>query len=61
MWHGDILKKPVGIKGFGYDPIFWVPTHNVSAAELDLTTKNIISHRGQALTELTNFLLHANY
>ncbi|MBT6206387.1 MAG: RdgB/HAM1 family non-canonical purine NTP pyrophosphatase [Francisellaceae bacterium] len=59
-WHGDILKESVGIKGFGYDPIFWVPTHNVSAAELDLTTKNTISHRGQALTELTNFLLPAN-
>lgn len=55
-WHGQILKEKIGINGFGYDPIFYVPTHNCTAAELDLNIKNKISHRGQALIQLQNFL-----
>ena len=57
-WHGKILQAPEGTNGFGYDPIFFVPTHNCSAANLPLAVKNKISHRGQALlkmlAELTN-------
>jgi len=37
---------------FGYDPVFWVPEQNRSAAELDKNTKNSISHRGKALVQL---------
>jgi len=48
-WHGRILHHTQGEQGFGYDPIFYVPTENKSAAELPLETKNQISHRGQAL------------
>lgn len=48
-WAGYILSQPQGSGGFGYDPLFWVPTHQCSAAELDAATKNQLSHRAQAL------------
>jgi XTP/dITP diphosphohydrolase len=51
-WHGEILLAPKGQQGFGYDPIFYVPTHHCSAAELSITEKNKVSHRGIALREL---------
>lgn len=51
-WHGVLLKELKGEGGFGYDPIFYVPTHHCSAAELELTEKNQISHRGLALQQL---------
>ncbi|WPL16204.1 dITP/XTP pyrophosphatase [Thiorhodovibrio winogradskyi] len=51
-WEGWILTAPRGDKGFGYDPLFWVPGQNRSAAELDPGTKNALSHRGQALARL---------
>ncbi len=51
-WEGRILTEPRGENGFGYDPIFWVPEENRSAAELDPQTKNRLSHRGQALKML---------
>lgn len=52
QWDGQILLEPQGTQGFGYDPVFYVPTHQCSAAELPSTIKNKISHRGQALHEL---------
>jgi XTP/dITP diphosphohydrolase len=48
-WEGKILNEPRGANGFGYDPVFFVPTHNCSAAELPPEVKNKLSHRGQAL------------
>lgn len=51
-WDGYILEQPQGEKGFGYDPIFGVPTHNCSAAELSFEIKNALSHRGKALMQL---------
>ncbi|MEE8266279.1 MAG: RdgB/HAM1 family non-canonical purine NTP pyrophosphatase [Acidiferrobacterales bacterium] len=51
-WDGRILFEPRGTSGFGYDPVFFVPTHNCSAAELPPEIKNQISHRGQALRKL---------
>lgn len=48
-WEGRILAAPRGENGFGYDPVFYVPTHQCSAAELDAAIKNSLSHRGQAL------------
>ena len=56
QWHGSILHKPQGENGFGYDPIFYVPDHHCSAAELDSTVKNKISHRGIALNKFTAHL-----
>ena len=51
-WHGEISTARHGDGGFGYDPVFWVPEQNRSAAELDKNTKNSISHRGKALVQL---------
>lgn len=51
-WEGRLLRAPVGDNGFGYDPIFFVPTHNCSSAQLPPETKNALSHRGQALRKL---------
>ncbi len=51
-WEGSILLQEQGHNGFGYDPIFFVPTQNCSAAELAIEMKNKISHRGQALHQL---------
>ncbi|WP_455376395.1 RdgB/HAM1 family non-canonical purine NTP pyrophosphatase [Kaarinaea lacus] len=57
-WEGRILYEPRGENGFGYDPVFYVPTHNCSSAELEPTLKNQLSHRGQALQKLLNALSH---
>lgn len=48
-WDGRIAGEPSGTGGFGYDPLFYVPEHNCTAAELGAEVKNAISHRGQAL------------
>ncbi|MEJ2644037.1 MAG: RdgB/HAM1 family non-canonical purine NTP pyrophosphatase [Gammaproteobacteria bacterium] len=55
-WEGRILSAPRGDNGFGYDPVFYVPTHDCSAAELPAEIKNRLSHRGQALTKLVRAL-----
>lgn len=52
VWEGSILERPVGANGFGYDPIFYVPSHRCSSAELSADVKNTISHRGRALRAL---------
>lgn len=52
IWEGSILTEPRGHNGFGYDPIFYVPTHDCSAAELSPAEKNHISHRGQVIEQL---------
>jgi non-canonical purine NTP pyrophosphatase (RdgB/HAM1 family) len=51
-WEGRILFAPRGDNGFGYDPVFYVPTHNCTSAELAPEVKNSLSHRGQALRKL---------
>lgn len=48
-WEGRILRAPRGSHGFGYDPVFLDPENNLTAAELDPSIKNRISHRGRAL------------
>ena len=51
-WHGTILDAQRGADGFGYDPLFYVPTHCQTAAELGGANKNKLSHRGQAMQKL---------
>jgi XTP/dITP diphosphohydrolase len=48
-WHGQIMNEPTGDGGFGYDPVFFVPETDCSAAELSAQQKHAISHRGQAM------------
>ncbi len=55
-WEGRIIHEPRGENGFGYDPVFFVPDHGATAAELPSETKNAISHRGQALRKLVEAL-----
>ncbi|PWC15795.1 non-canonical purine NTP pyrophosphatase, RdgB/HAM1 family [Brenneria roseae subsp. americana] len=58
-WKGVLMHNPVGVGGFGYDPIFFVPELGKTAAELTREEKNARSHRGQALRLLLDALRHA--
>ena len=49
---GEILKSPRGTGGFGYDPIFYVPSQQQTFAEMSPATKGRISHRGVAFAQL---------
>jgi XTP/dITP diphosphohydrolase len=49
---GEILNSPRGSGGFGYDPIFYVPSQQQTFAEMSASTKNRISHRGVAFAQL---------
>jgi XTP/dITP diphosphohydrolase len=53
---GEILPAPRGTQGFGYDPLFYLPEHNKTMAELDIQTKLSLSHRGRAFTALLQAL-----
>ncbi len=53
---GEILATPRGTHGFGYDPLFHLPTHNKTMAELDIATKLSFSHRGRAFAALLKSL-----
>lgn len=57
IWQGEILPAPQGKLGFGYDPLFWVPSAQKSAAEMQKIDKNRISHRGQAIQQLLKQLM----
>ncbi len=49
---GSIHHEPVGDEGFGYDPVFWIPEHGVTMAQLSFAAKLAISHRSRALAAL---------
>jgi XTP/dITP diphosphohydrolase len=51
-WNGLIVDQAQGANGFGYDPYFFLPDLQLTAAQLDPVQKNMISHRGLALREL---------
>lgn len=55
-WHGTILEAARGEGGFGYDPLFWLPELEQTAAELDAALKNTLSHRGAAMRHLLDRL-----
>ena len=55
-WAGEIITTPRGEGGFGYDPYFFLPAWNKTAAELPAPEKNLISHRGKAWVALTQKL-----
>jgi XTP/dITP diphosphohydrolase len=53
---GRITEAPVGSKGFGYDPVFFVPELGKTLAELTPDVKNRISHRAKAFLKLRDLL-----
>ena len=55
-WHGEILTATRGAGGFGYDPLFLVPSANCASAELTAEAKNGISHRALAFARLAERL-----
>ena len=55
-WYGRIILEPRGTGGFGYDPYFYLPDLDKTAAELSIEDKNHISHRGKALIRLTRYI-----
>jgi XTP/dITP diphosphohydrolase len=56
VWEGWILDTPRGSGGFGYDPYFWLPDLDLTAAQLDPMQKNRLSHRGIAMRSLRDQL-----
>lgn len=50
-WAGEILQEPRGEQGFGYDPLFYIPSLQKTSAQLEKSHKNAISHRGLALQD----------
>lgn len=53
---GVVSREPAGTGGFGYDPIFYIPSLGKSMAELSFVEKNAISHRGKALKKARKLL-----
>lgn len=54
--HGEIIPEERGTGGFGYDPIFYIPTLGRTMAELTIEEKNRLSHRAQAVKNATPIL-----
>lgn len=54
--HGQIIKERKGVNGFGYDPVFMPDGYDVTIAEMPEEQKNAISHRGNALREMLEFI-----
>jgi XTP/dITP diphosphohydrolase len=52
MWLGEVIDTPQGEHGFGYDPHFWLPEHQCTAAQMPKELKNRFSHRAQATQAL---------
>lgn len=58
---GIIGEKPIGEKGFGYDPVFFPEGHDRTFAEMDASEKDAISHRGKALKKLRDYIVSKVY
>ena len=56
VMEGSIDIEAKGANGFGYDPIFLPENHRLTYAEMDLNTKNDLSHRGQAFRKVIAYL-----
>ena len=54
-WHGYITDRLIGINGFGYDPVFYLPEYDKTSAQISSDLKNKISHRAQALIKLEEY------
>lgn len=58
-FEGQIARRPSGTGGFGYDPVFYIPSEARTSAELSPEEKNRISHRAKALEGFKVYLLAA--
>lgn len=56
IWQGSIVSNLAGQGGFGYDPLFWLESHQMTSAQLPAEEKNYLSHRGQAMRKLLECL-----
>jgi XTP/dITP diphosphohydrolase len=54
---GKIIETKIGTNGFGYDPIFMPEGYDITLAQMDMFTKNQISHRGKAFKKMAEFLI----
>ena len=57
-WYGEMVSVPQGQGGFGYDPYFFLPQLQLTAAQISIDQKNRISHRAQAMGKLIDLLKH---
>jgi XTP/dITP diphosphohydrolase len=57
IWPGRIIDQMRGDGGFGYDPIFFLDSHNKTVAEISLIEKNKLSHRAQAWQKIKQYLI----
>ena len=51
-WFGELLREPRGDGGFGYDPLFTDSNLDLTGAEMSLSQKNKLSHRGEAVRKM---------
>lgn len=58
-WWGEILERPCGAGGFGYDPLLFIPALGATVAELPRETKNAHSHRALAAVQLVELMRQA--
>ncbi len=59
MLPGEIASARAGEDGFGYDPVFYVPSHGRTLAEFTVDEKNAVSHRYRALVEMKSLMIRA--
>jgi XTP/dITP diphosphohydrolase len=55
-WPGEILSAPRGERGFGYDPLMFIPDLGRTVAEMDAALKNAHSHRARAMAQMLGLL-----
>ena len=57
IWDGFVIDHCIGEYGFGYEPMFYIPSMGCTAAELSRNDKNSISHRGQAMKKISKSII----
>lgn len=55
-WNGQIAQELSGERGFGYDPLFYLPEFQKTSAELTVEEKNLYSHRAQAMKQMLELM-----